>query len=212
MAIARDSEVDMANGASPFTFNHTCATGAVLYVFVRSVGDLVTAVTYNSVAMTQLIKVSGVSTVYIYGLLAPASGTNTVSVSTSVGSPYAGSASYTGVDANAFSGITTSHYNPGGTGDTLTMVTTVDNSALLGFAYNDTNTVSAGAGTAMNGSGVTGMGAFDSSPISTGTAGSKSLVWTIAPSTGDCTSVAIAMAPATSGVIAHFLSALGAGA
>mgnify|MGYP005608499671 FL=1 len=107
MALAVDTATDVAGaGAGPFTWSHTCAgSDRVLLVGISyyDSGDTVSAITYNSVAMT-VVPSSTVSngqyTVSFYRLIAPATGSNTVSV-TFTGNVFdfkAGSVSFTGAD------------------------------------------------------------------------------------------------------------------
>lgn len=113
MAVAFDAVGPSAAGtiaaATPLTWSHTC-TGSdrALLVGVSvgqlPVGGLTLTVTYNSVAMTQLGTVASNNNtdgyVVLFGLLAPASGANTVSVGWTGGTPHhviGGSVSLTGV-------------------------------------------------------------------------------------------------------------------
>lgn len=117
-AVASATGFGGANPASPITWSHTC-TGSNRYlevdIFVGTPtapdSDIaVTGVTYNSVSMTlvasSLVHSNGINRGYVvrYGLVNPASGSNTVSVSytnTSVQATDAvgcNSRSYTGVN------------------------------------------------------------------------------------------------------------------
>jgi hypothetical protein len=110
MAIAFDSTAtaNQASGAT-LTFSHTCSgSDRILLVGVVTEiasPDIVTGVTYNGVAMTQLGKVfSGdLDEVYLYALIAPATGANNVviSVSNALAFTYGGSVSYTGAYQDA---------------------------------------------------------------------------------------------------------------
>lgn len=119
MAIAFDSSSSGGSASSPATFSHTCS-GSDRILFVAAAansGQTVTGVTYNGVSMTQLNSVTDSATQYLFYLIAPATGTNNVVVSTS-GSNATGSAvSYTGVKQSAFpdaqnttAGATTTSY------------------------------------------------------------------------------------------------------
>lgn len=106
MAIAFDAAASSSGTGTSLTYNHTC-TGSNRILWV-SIGvnsadsvDHVTGVTYNSVAMTRGPSMfSGVASLdgqYLYYLVAPATGTNSVVVSTNNSQPiYATSVSYTG--------------------------------------------------------------------------------------------------------------------
>lgn len=107
MALAVDAVTNASgSGAGPFTWSHTCAgSDRVLVVGISyyDSGDTVSAITYNSVAMTVVgssTVSNGQCTVSLYRLIAPATGSNTVSV-TFTGSVFdfkAGSISFTGAD------------------------------------------------------------------------------------------------------------------
>lgn len=107
MALAIDAVTDASgSGAGPFAWSHTCAgSDRVLLVGISyyDSADTVSAVTYNSVALT-VVSSSTVSngqyTSTMYRLIAPATGSNTVSV-TFTGGVFdfkAGSVSFTGAD------------------------------------------------------------------------------------------------------------------
>lgn len=101
MAIAYDTFTSgnyRGAGLSPNTYSHTC-TGSdrILFVQTYSGGSNVTGVTYNGVAMTQLVSVGG-DKYKIWYLLGPATGSNTVSITYTSNDCGSCSASYTGVD------------------------------------------------------------------------------------------------------------------
>lgn len=96
MPISFDAAATLNFGAT-FTFTHTCAaTATVLYVGIRDDAAGVSAVTYNSVAMTLVASkvASGAATYYLYRLVAPSSGAQTVSITTTSPNVGAVSASY----------------------------------------------------------------------------------------------------------------------
>lgn len=114
MAIAFDNATgtNTTGATNPLTFAHTC-TGSNLLLIVVTMAEAfppaasVTGVTYNSVAMTEMTGFGGLYSdagldVRLQGwfLVAPATGSNTVSVTYSAGSGSraAISASFTGVD------------------------------------------------------------------------------------------------------------------
>jgi hypothetical protein len=141
MAIARDTVTNITTGTSPISFSHTCSGSqrVLLVIVVSDGGDHCTGVTYNSVSMTQLVKkqeshYSGF--VYLYGLFNPASGSNTVSITLSVGSGYGGSVSYTGCRGYGFPDATDSD-----TSNSKAIVTTQDNCVVVMAGVSDsTNT------------------------------------------------------------------------
>src|SRR5450756_66398 len=100
MAIAFDAQATGgAVSASPKTWSHTCASGAFLIVFVyaNDLSDLISAVTYNGAAMTKLQTNLAVYAMTAWYLANPASGANTVSITSSGGTLSGRSLSYTGV-------------------------------------------------------------------------------------------------------------------
>lgn len=88
---------------SPMTWSHTCAGSnrALLVQVYGGSGMTVTGVTYNGVAMTLLGNITSLigQPVYLYGLLNPASGANSVSVSFTGTLAEAAAGSYSGVDS-----------------------------------------------------------------------------------------------------------------
>lgn len=101
MAIAFDAKSTVGFDSSSQTLSHTCS-GADRLLVVAIVIDgteTVTAITYAGVSMTQLVTVApGNFRIYLFYLLAPATGANNISVTLS-GNQDVGimAASYTGV-------------------------------------------------------------------------------------------------------------------
>ena len=148
-----------ANAAA--TWSHTC-TGSqrILFVGVAVSANLASlaSVTYNGVAMTRIItRQSNDQTaggVHLYGLINPASGTHTVSVtpSTTVGTDYeAGSVSYTGADQTTGWKNATSNAGSvsGGTHPITGTIasTTTGNIVIAAACYGSAITAGAGVGT-----------------------------------------------------------------
>jgi hypothetical protein len=105
MAIAFDDVSSATTSATSTSFDHVCAgSDRVLYVFigVDAAIDFGPAVTYNGVSLTSIAEVSGTDSRYqaCFRLVAPATGTNSVSVtSLPGGGPQTiVSISFTGVD------------------------------------------------------------------------------------------------------------------
>lgn len=153
MAIAFDAHTTFkeTTGTS-LTFSHTCTgSNLVLWVnvLIQSGTDLVTGVTYNGVAMTRAgtPAVQGTQTDYGYYLYNPATGSNSVVVSTSSSVQIdAHSTSFTGVD----SGHTPAYNTGGGASGTqlsVSVTTTVDNSWLVGGSRNNFGPTSGGTNT-----------------------------------------------------------------
>ena len=183
--IAFDAKADLAINS----WSHTCSgSNRILFVFVNGENDgsdNVTGVTYNSVGMTQIGKVrmsDNSRYIYLYYLIAPATGTNTVSITRSAGTAYGVSTSYTGAKQ---SGVPDASVTYAATGTSLTgTVTTIATSCwLVGCVYFN----SSGGGTMSGGTGTTirvnpgagypeGMG---DSNASIQPAGSASLIFNI---------------------------------
>ena len=137
MAIAFDAVTDGGFGTvagTTKTFAHTC-TGSDRILFVATAGgsgftDDITGVTYNTVAMTLVnkVKIPGDRYIYLWYLIAPATGSNNVVVTTSTSGGFVGASatSYTGAkqsgqpDANTTNTVT-------GNSLTGTLTTIADN-------------------------------------------------------------------------------------
>lgn len=134
MAIAYDTFTNgsFTSGTSR-TFAHTC-TGSDRILFVETVintsTDLVTGVTYNGVSMTRIQTVSPTANrrLYLYYLIAPATGSNNVVISASSSTFIGGNASsYTGVaQSGTIIDVSTTVTDTSSPIDT-TLTTTVDN-------------------------------------------------------------------------------------
>lgn len=132
MAIAFDTST--IGGSGTASYSHTCTgTNLALFVAIDDVNANVTGVTYNGVSMTLLNSVARTSTfgstVYIYYLLSPATGSNTVSISKTSGTAYTSiAASYTGVSQSGMpdSSNTGSTINDGGPATVSTTVVASD--------------------------------------------------------------------------------------
>lgn len=113
--------------------------------------DEVTGVTYNSVAMTRVNTQNGPNfKIYLYALIAPATGSNTVSVACS-SSRFIQifSASYTGVSQTGFPDAESSNASSGVTTITSTLTTVANNCWLGGVFNNDAANMTAGANTTL---------------------------------------------------------------
>lgn len=107
MAIAFDAYSVTTGNATSYTWSHVCSGTnrfLVVNIAMHSASDIVTSVTYNSVALTrQFYALQGSDQVgYVYYLIAPAVGTHDIVVIHSgtpvTGKGAMGGASYTGVD------------------------------------------------------------------------------------------------------------------
>lgn len=200
--IALDSNTAMtssASGSLTHTFSHTCS-GSDRYLTVPAydvtVGDTVTGVTYNGVAMTQLSKATrGANNryIYMYGLVAPDTGTHDV-VITRTGTTsvlMGGAISYNNVNQSTpTDGTDTDNGNVSTI--TSTIVTTVDNCAIVGVCIYASGSQAAGTGTIVLSSNDI-VSALQSDTLALGTAGSKTIVSTGTSSeAGQC---AVALRP-----------------
>jgi len=104
MAIAFDAQGSGNATGTSDSWNHTC-TGSNRCLVVAAIVDTsrtITSVTYNGVGMTQAItkpwNPNTTQNIYLFYLIAPATGTNTITVNASASCNIFGvSASYTGV-------------------------------------------------------------------------------------------------------------------
>lgn len=138
MAISFDAASNSAvqTISNPYSWSHVC-TGSNLFLAVDvemlSVpGTTVTGITYNGVAMSFIgarSTVSGAGRVECWGLIAPATGSNTIAVTLSAScTSISTAASYAGVNqSTATEGFTSNQATNGGAADaTLTITTTTD--------------------------------------------------------------------------------------
>jgi hypothetical protein len=138
MAIAFDSKTATTTSATAsLSFSHTCTgTDRILFVITTANGAAftTTGVTYNSVSMTiaSSFRITTGPIQYIWYLINPASGSNTIQITNS-GSVTAGSAiSFNGVKQTGFPDASIT--NSGATGSTSynsTVTTIADNSFIL---------------------------------------------------------------------------------
>ena len=204
MAITFDasSETDKTGYNTTHNQNHTC-TGSDLILLVGvcvfdSPYDVVTGITYNGVSMTQVSKKfhTGGRGTYLYVLTGPATGTNTVSISTS-------SSVRVGIDIVSFTGAAQSGQpesfsNQEVTSSTKTMTLTVSTDQSILVCSEFTNrTSSAGANTTVVGfNNNNNTFSYSTSPVGTG---SKSLVLNQSDSTWAVQAFAVITPVATAG-------------
>lgn len=188
MAIAFDAQSASAySGTTSLTFAHTC-TGSdrLLTVGVYGGADRITGVTYSGVSMTFINKLlmTGAAAgqyIYLYYLLAPASGANNIVVTASAATDmYGAGSSYTGVkqtgqpDASATQATASSQLSL-----TTSLTTVADNCWIVGHAYSN-NAVTAGTNVTVRTGSVAGLRMFDTNAAQT-PAGSKSVQTTQTP-------------------------------
>lgn len=152
--------------ASTYNWSHTC-TGSNLYLTVGismlSLAQTVSGITYNSVAMTFLgaqNSVSGAARVELWGLVAPATGSNTIAVTLTGAIASAGNASsYAGVHqtspTESFNSAQAT--NVGAADATVNVTTVANNDWCVDILATDDTAVTVGAGQTQTGN-VTGAG------------------------------------------------------
>lgn len=188
MAIVRDTNVASASRGTSgsTTWSHTVSTGGVLYVYLAFyyATDPITAVTFDGVAMTQIIKeTSNTRSIYCYGILNPTTGSaKTVSVTWNTsGTPtlFGGSVSYTGVKTSGFSSVTPVEvHNAGASASVSTSITsTVDNSVILGLVSADNSSIN-GYTNIVNVGTVANMAPSESNPLLITPAGATTVGFT----------------------------------
>lgn len=140
MAIAFDSAASKSQDSSTTnTFAHTVSgSNRIILVGCMTTNGTITGVTYNGVALTQVIdNTTGGTTfnhMYLFYLIAPATGTNNVIVTSSgSGSVYAASSSYTGVaQTSPIDGTSATTTTTAGT-FSKSVTTTIANDWIIGY-------------------------------------------------------------------------------
>lgn len=201
MAISFDATANSSSaGTASLSYSHTCSTSANRILFVSAFctgGDQVTGITYNSVSMTQVGKVNKPAStewVYQYYLIAPATGTNTVTISFS-GSPATArsvSTSYIGAKQSGVPDASTTNSNTASSSITTTVTTILDRCWTMLTAYTDGGSITAGSGSTVRGTNGSALGAFDSNGQKT-PAGSTSM--TVTATAGTNSTIMCSFAP-----------------
>lgn len=183
---------DTSGNANSLTYSHTTSgdnrilfVGAHTYVSgVGATGDIITGITYNSVAMTLIDKqmTTGGSYSrwhYLYYLIAPATGANNVVISASSASYrlLASSASYTGAKQTAQPDASSKATTDAVTSQALATTVVADDSWLVSSGVAVLDTIAAGTGVTLRTGGNTfttkiGDSNADLAP------GSNSMTWT----------------------------------
>lgn len=173
MAIALDATSDAAGAAS---WSHTCSgTDRILFVQAFSLSDAVSAVTYNGTSMTLVNKTSfpgsGRQGTYLYYLIAPSTGSNTIAVTGGTG---VGGVSYTGAKQTGQPDSSAVANNGAATSITLTTTVVASGCWLVCAVADGAGGETAGAGTTIRQTDGNGLVLADSN-ASVGT-GSQSLI------------------------------------
>lgn len=180
-AIAFDAAAGVQNYGANTPLSQTC-TGSNGYLEVFMTGnaaDTLSSITYNLVSMTPITKIRYPSDFwnYVYGLIAPTTGTNNV-IETGVVNSGMGAISYTGCKQSSQPDSSNTVDHSGSSTTLVQLPTTVvaTNCWLTGYAYAPGGFVSSG-GSAVRGASPFGAGMFDSN-ATVGT-GSQTLAVTI---------------------------------
>ena len=164
MAIAYDnaSHSGFLNSTSNNLAHTTSGTNRGLCVYVYAGTDVVTGVTYNGVGATFVNKLlmTGAAAgqyIYFYYLHNPASGSNTVTVTSSGNlGGYISAVSYTGVKQTGNPTQNNTQASASTASLTTSVTTTENNSWLVGYSYMN-GPQSAGADTTLRGGSVAGV-------------------------------------------------------
>jgi len=207
MSIAFDATSQgNSNGSSDYTYDHVC-TGSNGYLLVATTVNA-TAVTYNSVSLSLLISYTPTSPpgtncpgIKVWGLSAPATGTNAILVT--AGADLSVAVSYTGVLATPVEASSNEDSANNQVSTFSNTVTTISpNAWRVGFFMGNNNyaqTLTAGSGTTLRGSRTSfttgyAIGVMDSnSAIVTPASYTLNNGWT--SGSGFMTSTGISMAP-----------------
>jgi len=199
MSIAYDNSTASSFSTTSVTYSHTCSgSDRILLIGAYCGADSVTAASYNGVSATFIAKlnVNGADHIYLYYLIAPATGANDVVV-TITGAPgvYSSATSYTGATQSAQPDASATNVSASTTSLTTNVTTVADNSWLVGYFYGQT--CSAGANTTFRAQSAAGVvGAFDSNAAKT-PAGSYGL--TITQATNFAGSIVASISPLAGG-------------
>lgn len=210
MPIAFDAYTDggaLAPGSSPLAWNHTCTGSDRLLLVAVSIGaavNTITGVTYNGVALTKLITTDfngSIGVLEIWGLVNPASGTNSISVAFT-GSQFMGASavSYTGVKQSGLPDASNYTDIAGVSSSSITTaVTTVAATTwIVAATYSNTGTPSAGTNQTARGTTATratmlGDTNANQSP------GSNSMTTNISPNKSDILQALVSIADVNQG-------------
>lgn len=206
MAIAYDATTSGTGGtAGSISFSHTCSALSNRYLIVCCWDDgaRTPTVTYNGVAMTQILNFT--TNYRVFGLAGPATGANTVSISWG-GSGVWGNGfaiSYTGISQTGQPDVTGTKVTGNPVSSNAASVTTVvNNSWAIGFGTHS-NAVTAGANTTLRRDAVINNGSFRASVVDSNAdvtpAGSRTLTETM--SSGEMNLQVLSFAPAVASLL-----------
>jgi hypothetical protein len=208
VAIDNSAALTNSTSSSPYTYAGFTVTGSNPYLVIGvgegdTSGTLITGITYNGVAMTELVSISdaNTNTVVIWGLANPATGSHDIVITFGAGTIYRPIAvSYTGV-ASAIDGSYT--YTSGGGGVSsvsLTQTTTIVDDWMVGYVEDmgdSASTIStAGANTYMRQKSADSQHAIIDSNVALSIASHTIIANFTASSRGAGVSVALSPVPA----------------
>lgn len=200
---------------SSYTWNHTCS-GSDRYLTVgismlSVAGSSVSSMTYNGVALSLIsakASVSGAVRAELWGLIAPALGTNVISVTLSAGLDSIGEAvSFTQVNQTVpYEGAASaSATNVGAADATVNVSTTADNDWCVDIVATDDTAITVGAGQTQrnNVSGALGSGGMSTEGTIT-PPGTVTMSWTNVGALATWSIVAVALRPIAASGAAFF--------
>lgn len=218
MALAFDATSSASGGGTgPFTFSHTCSGSERVLIGVISLFDnldSVTGFTYNGVAFTAVPSGSATINNYsvtLYYLIAPATGSNTVSVTTT------GAVNDIGIGVISFTGA--DQTSPLGTANTATGTSTTpsvivssaaDQIVVDGLTIVHSGTLSVGASQTQRWNIIGGYGYLKSGGSTETGAASTTMSWSNSTSQ-DWALAAVPVKPVSTAINSHLGTLLGIG-
>ncbi len=177
------------SATSSYSWSHTCSginRYLVVGIAMLSLAQTVSNITYNGVALSLLgtkASISGAARIELWGLVAPATGSNTIAVTLSGSIASAGcAASYTGVhqtvSTEAFNSAQAT--NVGAADATVNVTTIANNDWVVDIVATDDTAITIGTGNTSrnNVTGVGGSGAMGDTGGSISPAASTTMSWT----------------------------------
>lgn len=179
--IALDATAGGNNNSNVLTYPHTCTgSNIILFLAIEVNGNLygsITSVTYNGIAMTQINTKNTADNqlIFLYYLIAPATGANNISISISGTTVIRGSSvSYTGANQTGVPDASTVNSGASVTSLATSVTTVLDNCWTVLAAVSNSGALSASTGSTLRNSQNGSGGIFDSNGI-IHPAGSKSM-------------------------------------
>lgn len=199
------------SASAGYSWSHTCSGDdryLVVGISLLSVAQTVTAMTYNGVTMALLFAQSsatGAARIEIWGLAAPAIGTNTISATLSGSIASAGNASsYNGVHQTSPTegAAGADATNTGAADATVNVTTTADKDFVVDIVATDDVAITVGAGQTQTGNvtGAGGSGAMSYEGPKT-PAGSVTMSWTNVGALATWVTGGIALRPVTASTL-----------